>query len=412
MGDNMDKSNIYNRGRRIATIYLVIIIIIGVLIISKLLENSIFSEKHYYLEDMTKKINTEGLIDAFFTLNPTLEYMYSKKEITKGPLHKTEQFTSYSIPLLSYVFNYNENKNKTISEIYPNLDKVKEENAVETFVQDEKFNSATIENQLVKSNFTKYTMDQLTNLTFLKNNLYTVDATINVNESDFDIKYFMLFDPKINLAQQGPKILIYHTHSQENFIDSRDKNKNDTVVGVGDELTRILEEEYNLKVYHFREEFDIINGKLDRSKAYQLIEKPLKKILKENPSIEVAIDLHRDGIPDNIKLVKQVNNKPTAKLMFFNGLCKTMVNGKMQPIQSIKNPYVKDNMAFSFQMQMKANELYPGLTRKIYLKGYRYNLHILPKTLLIEVGAQTNKVGEAKNAMIPLAKILSEVIAK
>jgi stage II sporulation protein P len=222
----------------------------------------------------------------------------------------------------------------------------------------------------------------------------------------------MLFDPKINLAQQGPKILIYHTHSQENFIDSRDKNKNDTVVGVGDELTRILEEEYNLKVYHFREEFDIINGKLDRSKAYQLIEKPLKKILKENPSIEVAIDLHRDGIPDNIKLVKQVNNKPTAKLMFFNGLCKTMVNGKMQPIQSIKNPYVKDNMAFSFQMQMKANELYPGLTRKIYLKGYRYNLHILPKTLLIEVGAQTNKVGEAKNAMIPLAKILSEVIAK
>ena len=29
-------------------------------------------------------------------------------------------------------------------------------------------------------------------------------------------------------------------------------------------------------------------------------------------------------------------------------------------------------------MQLKAAEYYPGLTRRIYLKGYRYNMHLCP----------------------------------
>ena len=67
-------------------------------------------------------------------------------------------------------------------------------------------------------------------------------------------------------------------------------------------------------------------------------------------------------------------------------------------------------MAISFQMQLKAAEYYPGFTRRIYLKGYRYNMHYCPKTLLIEVGAQTNTVSEAMNAMVPLADLLNKVL--
>ena len=33
-----------------------------------------------------------------------------------------------------------------------------------------------------------------------------------------------------------------------------------------------------------------------------------------------------------------------------------------------------------------------------------------PKTMLIEVGAQTNTLEEAKNAMVPLADILNKVL--
>ena len=82
----------------------------------------------------------------------------------------------------------------------------------------------------------------------------------------------------------------------------------------------------------------------------------------------------------------------------------------MGDIAYLENPNIADNLAFSFQMQLKAAEYYPDLTRRIYLKGYRYNMHYCPKTLLVEVGAQTNTVEEAMNAMIPLEDVLSDVL--
>ena len=93
--------------------------------------------------------------------------------------------------------------------------------------------------------------------------------------------------------------------------------------------------------------------------------------------------------------------------MFFNGLSRSRTNGD---IDYLKNPYIQDNLAFSLQMQLAAKKYYPGFTRHIYLKAYRYNMHLLPKTLLVEAGAQTNTVEEAMNAMAPFAVILDKVL--
>ena len=129
--------------------------------------------------------------------------------------------------------------------------------------------------------------------------------------------------------------------------------------------------------------------------------------MRENPSIEVVIDLHRDGVAEGTRLVTEIDGTQMASIMFFNGLSRTTALGD---ISYLKNPYIQDNLAFSFQMQLKAAEYYPGLARPIYLKGYRYNMHFKPKSLLIEVGAQTNTLQEAKNAMAPLADVLHRVI--
>ena len=48
--------------------------------------------------------------------------------------------------------------------------------------------------------------------------------------------------------------------------------------------------------------------------------------------------------------------------------------------------------------------------RGIYLAGLRYNLHLRPRALLLEAGAQTNTVQEVKNAMDPFADILNRVL--
>ena len=48
---------------------------------------------------------------------------------------------------------------------------------------------------------------------------------------------------------------------------------------------------------------------------------------RTNPTIEVAIDLHRDGVAEGTHLVTEVNGKPTAKIMYFNGLSRSRTNG-------------------------------------------------------------------------------------
>ena len=80
-------------------------------------------------------------------------------------------------------------------------------------------------------------------------------------------------------------------------------------------------------------------------------------------------------------------------------------------LEYLKNENIDGNLAFSFQMQMKCEEYYPGLTRKIYLKGYRYNMHLKPRSLLVELGAQNNTVREAMNACDPLAHALDLVLS-
>ena len=49
--------------------------------------------------------------------------------------------------------------------------------------------------------------------------------------------------------------------------------------------------------------------------------------MEENPTIEVVIDLHRDGVADTTHLVTEVDGKSMAKVMFFNGLSYSKVNG-------------------------------------------------------------------------------------
>ena len=103
----------------------------------------------------------------------------------------------------------------------------------------------------------------------------------------------------------------------------------------------------------------------------------------------------------------EVDGKPTAKIMYFNGLSRTRTNGD---IEYLYNPYIQDNLAFSLQMQLASESMYPGFARHIYLRGYRYNLHLMPKSLLIEAGAQTNTVEEMRNAMEVLAETLHQVL--
>ena len=244
---------------------------------------------------------------------------------------------------------------------------------------------------------------QLADYETLVRNFYAIDANTMAGSDQLSVEKLLGMDMTLPQEGDGPQILIYHTHSQEAFADSVPGDVNTGIVGVGECLTKILTEQYGYRVLHNTGQYDVET----RDNAYSRALPAVEQILAENPSIQVIIDLHRDEVAEETKLVTDIQGRPTARFMFFNGLSRTRKTGD---IDYLANENQEANLAFSFQMQLKAAEYYPGLTRRIYLKGYRYNMHLCPRTLLVELGAQNNTYEEAINACDPLAHILDMVL--
>lgn len=252
---------------------------------------------------------------------------------------------------------------------------------------------------------TIYNMEELSDFDFLFSTFYTVDKTTTVTPEDLNAEALLSKDMTIDKDVEGPQILIYHTHSQEGFVDSVPGDNSTTIVGVGEYLTQLLQEK-GYEVMHVTSVYDLVDGKLDRNEAYSKAQKEISAILEEYPSIQSVIDLHRDGVAEGTRLVTEIGGKTMARFMFFNGLSRTKKNG---PIDYLYNPYIQDNLALTLQLKLMSEQYYPGLARNIYLRSLRYNLHLSDKALLIEVGAQTNTLQEMLNTMEPLSDLLDKV---
>ena len=255
----------------------------------------------------------------------------------------------------------------------------------------------------VKDKNYSYNWEDLESYEMLVKAFYAVDSTTKAGGELLQVDRLLSEDMRVKSGPDNPQILIYHTHSQEAFADSVSGDESTSIVGVGEYLATVLRDKYGYNVLHHTASYD----KESRDYAYSNSLPEIEELLAEYPSIEVVIDLHRDEMPEDRRLVVDLQGRPTAQFMFFNGLSRTTKGN----IEYLENPYLSDNLAFSFQMQAACNEYYPGLARRIYLKAYRYNMHLCPRTLLIELGAQNNTVEEAMNACDPLAHVLDLVLS-
>ena len=334
--------------------------------------------------------------------------VWKEDSVSSGPGEWIRQKALALIPVVQYVEDHTEygsslEDEETIAKILES--QANDENAVD---ENGKLIGQPDEPQQPVSSevAADQSIDKLRDFEYLLSNFYTVDSSTMIGAEQLNVDDLLGRNMKISREGNEPKILIFHTHSQETFVDSVPGDISTGIVGIGQYLTELLNAK-GIPTLHDFGVYDIINGKLDRSEAYENAEASIRPILEANPSIEVAIDLHRDGVAETTHLVTQINGKPTARIMYFNGLSRSRTNGD---ITYLYNPYIQDNLAFSLQMQLASERMYPGFVRHIYLKAYRYNLHLLPKSLLIEAGAQTNTVEEMKNAMEVLADTLCEVL--
>lgn len=236
----------------------------------------------------------------------------------------------------------------------------------------------------------------------LVSDFYVIDKSTQIGEDALCLE--KLVDQSMSLEKREdnqPQILIYHTHAHEEYIT--EDGKPYTVVDAGNELALLLQERFGYQVLHDTGVYDEV-----RDYAYAKAAPALRDLLQKHPTIEVIIDLHRDGVENDTHLTTQIDGITMAQIMLFNGLSYTKTIGE---IEYLKNENREGNLAFSFQLKEKMMEYYPGLSRKIYLKGYRYNMQYRKRSLLIELGAQNNTKEEVKAALLPLAHSLHLVLS-
>ncbi len=192
--------------------------------------------------------------------------------------------------------------------------------------------------------------------------------------------------------EEAPRVLIYHTHTTESFLpvsgEPFTSDLDQTVVFLGDYLGEILKNKYGIPVLHHREVFDIPF----RAEAYSQAQPVITAILKENPQIEVVVDLHRDGISRELSTFN-FNGEDTARILF---------------VVETRHVGWHNNLRFTLFLQNILDERYPGLCRGTRQQLGTYNQHLHPRSVLVEIGGHHNNREEVLRAVPYLAEALAE----
>jgi len=206
-------------------------------------------------------------------------------------------------------------------------------------------------------------------------------------------------------APGAPLVLVYHTHAREAYaaFDESDLDgeaplysfdPSMTVVSVGSEIVSRLRE-LGIGALHC----DVVHDAAGRIGAYARSEKTVRALLEEHPSIRIVLDVHRDSQPRHITTAS-IEGRKAARVMVVLGTGATL-----------EHPNWRANLEFAKDFVAQMEDLYPGLSRKIYPKPHRYNQHLSPGALLLEVGGPENTVQEALRSGRMVAEVVGALIA-
>ncbi len=223
------------------------------------------------------------------------------------------------------------------------------------------------------------------------------DTVTFSNQSGYEFNLqSMLDNPKRVIADSDePLVLIYHTHATEAYTPSgsdtytasgeqRTLDTNQNMVRVGEELCKVLESR-GIKTIHLTDlnDYPSYNGSYGESL------RNVQAALKKYPSVKMTIDIHRDAIlnADGTpkKLSTDINGKTAAQMMLVMG---TDASG-------LAFDDWEEHLGYAVTLQRELNAAYPNLMRSINLRKQRFNLHLTPASMLLEVGTSGNTLQEA-----------------
>jgi stage II sporulation protein P len=200
--------------------------------------------------------------------------------------------------------------------------------------------------------------------------------------------------PVLLFPDGDPVVLIYHTHNGEAY-QTGDGGKDGGVVQMGAVMASVLESEHAIKTAHS----EAVHDRPDFTKAYNRSMTTLKQYLTRYPELRLAVDFHRDaGFQKREDTLTYIDGEPCAKLMLVVGT-------------GYAN--YQENLALAKKIESKCNEMYPGLMKPVRIaQDRRYNQHLTPDSILIEVGSDLNTVQDAENSTRLAAHALAAVLTE
>lgn len=218
------------------------------------------------------------------------------------------------------------------------------------------------------------------------------------NRTPYTVDTASLLSSPLTLKKGEPQVLIVHTHTSEAYAQSADfsytpsdpyrtEDPTRNICLVGAALAESLSENGITAICDTTShDYPSYSGCYNRSLA------TIEKNLAAHPSISVVIDLHRDAITGSdgnyLKTAATIDGESTAQVLVIVG---TDAGG-------LSHPDWQKNLSLGLRVQKDLCTLYPGLARPLHLRTERFNGHVSPGALLVEIGSNANTMEEALRA--------------
>ncbi len=231
------------------------------------------------------------------------------------------------------------------------------------------------------------------------------------NETNIDIDINALLQEELSIEKSdGPLVLIVHTHTTESYTPSgqndytpeestRTQDKNFNVVRVGN----VIEEELKaagIDVIHD----ETINDYPSYNGSYKKTLGIIEGYLQKYPSIQVVLDVHRDGMTKKdgtkLKVCADIDGEKAAQVMV---LCGSSEGG-------LSHPNWRENLKLGLKIQDAMTKKYKGLARPLHFVKERYNQHATKGSMILEVGTDGNTLEEAMAGAKYGARSIAEVL--
>lgn len=213
---------------------------------------------------------------------------------------------------------------------------------------------------------------------------------------------YQVYNPKLKktLDNSNPQILIYHTHTTESYgdfgQDNFDPAKN--VCAVGAELAKTLSNDYGISVIHDT----TVHNATAYNSSYIRSRETLNKYLNKYGDFKMIIDIHRDSTKNKNLVTENINGQNLGKFWF---------------VMAKNNPHFDKNMLIVNSLLNTAKKDFPQLVINDGLLPYNhangvFNQDKSNNAILIEIGAVSNTLDEAKGTSKYVARMIAEYLNK